>query len=844
MATQNELFYKPEIEAPLKERAQTPDSIINDRIESQISGDFIPSAADKADPYMAYFYKFENYKNIAAEIKKRAEFLIDLTIDDLDGYVGDAPFSVVSLLEELTDISFHDANGKPLPETDPVYTLNPEIIKCLYRVAGVKDPYREEKDLLDVVNNMDTNEIRKKVEFKVKGLNLKSLVYGLKLLTVVLKIAYVITVHYTIGWMCGWFKGKLKIGFKFKVARKRIGKTWALGNMIAKELKKLEAKLLKVVGYSCRNGKKETDNCNTDQWRKVSFKQINCCSMDRIFFGPAIGNVNEPSSFMLSSCFEKYIRTELDPTYAGARTICSITNAENTGIEPSDYEKAAAKEIVRFLETRKTISGTMGSGTENIATLSKAIELAEAGSVMTTTAQSSILASRDYANTGNSTSKMDCFGLTDENSMTAEERMATAINSVSGTWLPKNNGETIHGNSYFDILESIDSSVYELLKAADKSVSCVANLAKWGSSKQLCCYIYLLTAIASIWKSLINKGVWCPDQETGDAIRNEFHLQWAKELKAGEDIKALISLLQVIKQIVDIFINKMQRQILVVGFTLPLKEMWELIKVTIANGLSEYLDILFGPLDKIIGGLQLVPELRHMINNECFGFDKFLKFMMCLLGNLKWGIVNQIMKIFDFSLNDIVLMNDILLSRMRLKSLEALSSLLGAVINLVLGLKDCYTPDDLINNLVDDKENNLISMIVAQETVNEYNSAVKLANLTGTAENLARLEEISRPLLADSNTFSQEEQESLDSMQASISSQFGDFGPIARDIVNGAINAEAMDISRFIDQETGKIVSYGEFVRMIEDMTGITMDSVRESLMFIFDILRGNNETA
>lgn len=923
MATKEDLFYKPSISAPEKERDERPDSVSDDYIsstsKSSVSGDsgdmnygdkvsttsdntdtinrstdksstgstvgasgttgneykYIDSA-DNPDPYLAYASKFASYNSIAKEIKARAKFLIDMTIEDLDLYVADAPFHVLKLISDLTDISFKDSNGNFLPDSDPIYTLNPQIVKCIYRVAGTSDPYREESKLIDAAKNLDSDAVKQSVNDSLKSKVIEPIFYGIHLLTVVLKMSYVIAIHYTVGWSCAYFKGKLTISIRIRKVRFR--KSWSIGNKISHVFRSLEERLLWLngwIGYRCNDSEEPPKSCNDDEWRDIDFKRVNCCSASPIFFGPASSDVSVPSSYAQASCFEKFVRSEVDPTYAGARTICSLANSADETIKPTEYEKAASCEIARYLNNKSSKSGTMGMGAENIQTLTKAIDLAEVGVTTTDTIQSSIFANKAYSVGQAGTSKWDCFGLEskDDGGLTAS--ISSAINNVAGTWLPKGNGQPIIGQTYFDFLDTMDSTLSEILKAADKSVSCVANLAKWGSSKQLCCYVYLLTAIASIWHALIEKGVWCPDMDDGEAVRNAMHLRWAKELKNSKNLQELVALLQVIKQIVDIFIKRMGRQVLIAGFTLPLKEMWEMIKVTLANGLSEYLDVLLGPLDRVISGLQTVPEIRHMINNECFGFDKFLKFLMCLLGNLKWSIVNQIMKLLDFNVADITLMQDILLTRMRLKSLESLSKLLGALINLILGLKDCYTADELVNSLTSDKDKkttilermaadanrrsatmtplssdlysqntDIIGLIVSQEVANEYAAAVALANLAGSPENLKKFEEYSIPLIADSNTFSEDEQNYLDSLQASISSQFGDFGQAAKDIFNNAMSSASVDVTAFINPETNEVISYGEFVIMMEQMTGISVGNIKESLRYIFDILRGQDETA
>lgn len=833
MAERDDLFYKPDIPAPEREREPTPEPLTEERAyrAQQIQEMGIPE--DIPDPFTAYELRFKDYRIKAIEIKKRATFLMDKTIEDLDLYVGDAPLHVLRLITDLTDIHFTDSYGKPLPKTDPVYTIPPDIAQCIFRIAGAYAPRSQEKNLLDKTKDFDSDGFKNEVTNKMQNSSyLEQIMYGLQLLVIVLKMAHVIAVHYTVGWVCGFFKGKLNVGWKFKVPSpisKKFGFKWKLGDKIAGYFKKIEEQLLwmnGIVGYKCNKRGDPPIKCDSDGWRKVDFKRVNCCVMAPIFFGD---NPETAPDFIQSTCFDKWVKQELDPSY-GARTICSYDNARNKELEPNEYEIVAAQETARYFETRPSITGTMGAGAENIKALSKSIETADSGIVMTETVESAIKNNRSYQYTGVPSAPWDCFGMQDSDNRSPEERMMAAVNAAAGQWLPKGNGPPLVGNSHFKFLEVIDNVLGEILAFADKTVASIANLAKWGSSKQLCCFIYLIVAIASIWRALITKGVWCPDMEDGEAIRGELHVRWARDLRANKDLNQFVALLQVIKQIIDIFIRRMNRQIMIAGLTLPLGEMWEMIKVTIANGLSEFLDILFGPLDQLLAGIQTIPEIRHMINNECFGFDKFLAFLLCLLGNLKWGILNQIMKVLDFSIPDITLLNDIILTRMRLKSLEALSKLLGAIINLILGLKDCYDPEDLINQVIE------------KEIENEYKSAKNLMELAGSPENLAQFDEYSQPLIAESNSFSAEEQDAIDQLETGLARQFGEFGPAAKEIVDNAINSPSLAVANFVDKETGEMLPPGEFVIMIEEMTGTKVSEIQESMRYIFDILRGESD--
>ena len=835
MADKDELFYKPNIPEPIRERDETPDPIVEERayqaqMAAKIAAETGILPEDRPDPLTAYELKFQNYQTIAEEIKARATFLLDKTIEDLDLYVGDAPIHILELITDLTDISFVDANNNLKPPTDPVYTIPFPVAKCIFTLAGAYAPRYQEKDLMASAKTFDSAGFKKKVQKTLtQGSYMNALLYGLELLLIVLKLAHVISVHYTVGYICGALRKmnvvSIKITFKISKWKKTIKWEYSLAKKI---FAPIEEKLLglPLINYKCKKKGAPLPRCDAEGWRKINFKEVNCCTLEPINFG---GSEGKPQDFIQVACFKRIVRAEMDPNYSGKRTICSYVNADKEKDllkDVTDYERTAASEVAKYLGSRGSVTGVMDP--QNIPALSKSIEAADAGVEMTQSVQSSLNNNRSYVHTGEKTEPWDCFGMTDSDQRSPEERMMAAINNAAGTWLPKN-GVPIEGESYFQFLGALDSVIGSVLAFADKTVSGVANLARWGSSKQLCCFVYLLTAFATIWHSLIKHGQFCPDMDAAAAFRNE--MRWAYNLRNNKDMKQLTKLLQVMKQIVDIFVNKMKRQIMITGFVLPLGEMWEMIKLTVSNGLSEFLDILFGPLDKVLAGMQTIPEIRHMINNECFGFGQFMKFLLCLLGNLKWGLINNIMKLLDFALPDMVLLQDIMLTRMRLKSLESLSKLLGALINLILGLKDCYDPTQLPGQ------------IVQQELKNEYSNAQNLVNLMGTPNNLATLDIYCQPIMSDSvMMFTPDEQNAIDQRPGGLARQFGEFGPAAREIADNVIGGKNLAVANFVDPKTGEIVSFGEFTTMMENMTGTRVSEIEESMRYIFDILRGYSD--
>jgi len=116
VADQEELFYRPDIDAPKRERENIPDEVVESRaFKSTIEEEIGLLPEDVPDPLTAYQIKFANYGEIAKEIKKRAIFLMDKTIEGLDLYVGDAPTHILELITDLTDIRFIKPDGTRLP---------------------------------------------------------------------------------------------------------------------------------------------------------------------------------------------------------------------------------------------------------------------------------------------------------------------------------------------------------------------------------------------------------------------------------------------------------------------------------------------------------------------------------------------------------------------------------------------------------------------------------------------------------------------------------------------------------------------------------------------------------
>lgn len=858
MATREDIFYKPDIQPPIRKRDQIPEKIRMDNEEKakriQVIADElnIPVEDVPDDPFTLLKNRFIELEETGKELANRATFLLDKTIEDLEGYVGDAPAIILKYLEELTGRTFShiimvEESGVPdkirkrvmKPKTDDVYTLDPCTMKCIGRVAGIYHPSETQANIADAVNNNDTDKVESMLNDLQESDDMVETVFGLKLLILVLKMSFVITVHSTVGYICGWIEEQKKLKKFLDVVSSFVGVP-KLGTMLQKLFRTAEITLLSIVGYRCGMVGEPPPSCDSESWQKTDIKHVNCCTTRPIFFGTDQGNNMD---FNMDMCFQKWIDEELYPSGRGKRTICNSENCSNDTIVATNEEKAKAKEVFKYIQESNSRHNVMNPS--DIQPLSKAIDHARTGTMMAQHSQSAIDTVRDYTYTGNKNAPWDCFGYT-RGSIDRENEIMEAVNEAAEKWTTSGTENPIYVKSIFafDYFKLIDDVITKSLELADKTVISVSNLSKFGASTQLCCYVYLIVLIATLVESLIAKGTICTQGDLMSNVREE--LKWAVSRDGGlrndETVQTLVQILDVIKQIIDVFRNKMNRSIFLAGLQLPLSEMWELIKLTLSNGLSQMLDVILSPIDQVLSGIKGLPEVRHTINNDCFGVGKLFDFLQCLLGNLKWGTVNWVMQFLDFTLKDFTLIDDIYLSRVKMAFLDSLSDLLGNMINLILSLRDCYDPSDLTNQMV------------AKQMQLQYTNTINYYEVMKTQSDIEYADKCSESIMGQTllpDAESQEQIEGLDGSLSSILSSLG-FSEFPEKVVMNTITditKQPIELSLFADiaseeyksGNAANIVDFGEFVTKMEEITGVKTTEVKESLRYIFDILKGES---
>lgn len=819
MADRAGLLYRPDIPEPVRDQINSAKT----RIEE------IPPEDIPASIALTYKQRFEELNHTAVLLKDRSKFLMDVVISDIDGYVGDANSTVLQYIHDLTGLVFHDGSNQPLPETDPVYTLSEDVIKCIFRTANYYENYSDNNELIQAVQNWDSGAFKNAVNKDLKGMGYFDAVnYGLKLLVMVVQICFVILVHYNVGYMCALIRrylGWMKVPKKIKFKKYKIKVKWfKIGHEIANVFRKAENFLLGIVNFKCGEDD-DIEPCSKEPWSEVGFRRITCCTTSPFFFTQSVSG---KPVFNMTQCFEQWLNSELKPD--PPRYICDDVNVDNTELEPTPEEMAKAKAVTDYLLENSSISGS--TERSDIFTLRSSLAASNKAIGMTQDIQSVLDTSINYNRSSKSGPWYNCFGYSpgaSDNNTNQQENMSRGHTKSA---------DFVELGAFFqDYLNTLDESIVEILKYSDKIVTGVSNLTKWATTKQLCCYIYLMVVIASLFHSLITKGSICEDLDSenedgfAQALRNE--LQYAQTLQKNANVEKFVTFLNLIKQIIDIYNRKMERALFMQGLVLPFGEMFDMIKLTLSNGLSSFLDILFGPLDMILTNIKAVPEFRHIMNNECFGFDKLLDFLSCSLGSLKYGILQEVINLLNqFRLNDVQVINDIYICRTRLEFLKALSRLLGIMADLIFGLRDCYDPRDVVNQVMDKQQKDM------------YSGVEDLQRLMGSKENMEYLDECSESLFGQNFLPDDDILQQLQSDPSRLSAMFGEIGPVGDTIIQSDLFCNTctgpFKVSEFVN-DNGELLSPAEFMKKAEEFSDVTLAEIEKDLTDIFDILRGSN---
>jgi hypothetical protein len=390
------------------------------------------------------------------------------------------------------------------------------------------------------------------------------------------------------------------------------------------------------------------------------------------------------------------------------------------------------------------------------------------------------------------------------------DTLATNIGNIGGL-------QSI-GSMMQNVLDGVDSLLSEL----DGYVSSVNGLTKFFSSKEFCCIIYLIVLLSNVARG---KGL-CPT----DDISSFF--QYSQRIKDKKDVAILKAQLALLKGIIDAIRQSLAIGIEVKGLNIPLKDLMEQVRTTIATISKVLVDAATAPIEEGLDSILLNPEVNASVQNNCFYAFDILSLLKCGIEWFKIFIVQLAMDLFENNFQNIELVRNLKMGGMRFKILDMLSNLLGAIINLLVGIGDCYDGDDYLNSIVGD---------TIQQQYSEADRLVSLLNRSNVP--IERIDEWSQtlegsdPLNVDPNS----------SEAADVFSEFFNVGEALTEKTVQLLRSAA-PLSLFIAKGTSgppKLVDPDEFVRRMEEYTGTSLSQIYLDLYGldkgIFDIFASGN---
>ena len=796
--------------------------------------------------YDPWIEKMENYIRDAKLVDENSRIMMDICIEDLDTSIADAPEVVKHYHEELSNLPVNRTD-----KTDPSNVISKETMKCYMRTCGYYGNHTSKK-----LSTQKIEDIKKDTQEVLESMDFNPISFGITLLVTVIKLCFLVIIRYMYSWPCALFD---LFSFKIKIP------------VINKEVKipifyqlvayygLMEWASLMLIGYRCRKGtgvtssrglpgfsrlmreiEKATDAAidffddndgPCDYPPKPNRKTVKCCTMESLLFGSdtnqSLGDEQQSVKSDFSKCLKMLVKEEMSRNGKVPNIICSDYDRDDQSIEPDLRQKSQAKAVTDYVLNKPENASRRSTHTSDISVLKNSMLYADKTEGMASSVLEKLKQNRKISDLYSKSDSDNCFGLPGAN---MEDRLGgNYYDPQMGREKPPSFiQEGSHVNGFMVGLDEVLSS---MLGMADRGVSWVAGMMQWSNSKQLCCWVYLMTLIGTMISSLVIHNKFC-SEDLAEDIRDMFRI--SDKIKDAKSLRMFKNILKTIITIMNSFIRQQNRKLMLAGMMFPLNDFMEELKAILLNAIAMYLDYLIAPLSMSIDALRTNDEIRRLIENECFGFAPFLDWLSCLLGLLKAKIMSSISGIFNKTFKDIVLLSDITLCRTRLTSMEGMRDLLQRILDLIDSLKDCYEPEELASKVVD------------KHIEDEYNNYFKTAELLG--DRVEKVKTISQGVLPETQFQLTDQQREDLKLHGKMFNDFDavdpngmkqDFGVFLEEIVYNEIDSN-YENARIWIKEDGAPLNRKEFIKKIEELTGTTVSDMKESLNYrLYNILRG-----
>lgn len=677
------------------------------------------------DPFSIWINEIlDTLINKSVVLESEAISLQNKIVSQLDLSLVGAPDYIPEILNNIVD--------SPIPfSNQPGPNVRSQIteceVQCLSKVGGL---YGEQDTLEDRLQGMQAPSASPIQAFENEAKNLGPKVTGLWLFFFMVRFIVAYAVHVTLGFMCCYLKNKLKLRIgPFKIR---------LGIIIARPIGALERILKDLLGFPCASPEApclEPGKIPTES----QFSMFQCCQPNWESCGGARDEDSESSLGLPSftTCFQSAMRKindfvvndggnedgrkaciagDCEPNIWGNKEREQARNAMDWFLSKSQALKDSLNE-----EQIKTQAPQMEGAVEffNSPKATDAINTSRSSRTMTTSFKSSFNQNYEYnatfsLNARGSKCGLDLEGanpfakLNDYGNLTQDDILNAFKNNVDTDFTDElrkleaqettivfdgsEEPEFEPFRSIYQVVKTIDSTLGSLLDEMRKTVVGAKMLSNLTTDRIFCCVIYAIVILGN----LIKYKKACPEKDMAELF------DYAQDFGSNGDVQKILKFLKLLEKLLDALNAELAIDIEFTGVGLPLGTMLELLKKGISQSIVALLAIALAPIDGVLTELENQPRLKALLNDDCFGIGDLFNMFHC---GIKWIydlIKKWTMELIPYTARNIELLGNFRITAgFKMSFLSKLQDLIKLLIDLLIGIGDCYPPENVALAIMD-----------------------------------------------------------------------------------------------------------------------------------------------
>lgn len=652
--------------------------------------------------------KLESIIYKADKVEEEGTALQNVLLTGVNRDLEGLPRQIVDIINDLAFIEpgIGYSNGVDYPEDWPT-ELRACDLKCIADLAS-----KFGDDVADDANTQldRVADAANQAEAALNQVSTPRLT-GWQMFIFLVRFILAYAVHMLIGYLCCYFRGKLKL--TVKVLGKKIT-IINLGDTISRFFGIIERALKGILGFPCNEDNAGcVDKDGTP--KKQFFSPFPCCA------GSCSGeNIDgsRPSERRLQECVTAAVDQLLEEYIPGKGPgkPCRLCTGQP---EYRDVKsKEMAKVVMDYLTTRSVLGDMDNSNPYNQERVLPLHNINPVGSMLGTAKTSrnsaekirgSINDNWQYRRVENSE---DCAliaeggmgGLLNKRlaDLTEEDLAAAMLANIDtdiSQFLGRENRRRIDlevtdvepFKSISETINAIDEQLGSVLEEARKYLSNIKGFTGMLSSDQFCCIIFTIAFIGNI----VRFHKLCPEDDISNLFR------YAEELQASKEVEDIIRILELIKEILEALQAEFLQGIELTGVSLPLGTLVEILKHVVGNTVAALFGLAVAPLDRVLTQLENSPALKELLDRNCFGISDLLGMIHC---GIKWilDLIKELAsELINISASNLEVLPDMRIQNMKMAFLGNLIKLIDLLLDILKSIGDCYTPEDLAERVAD-----------------------------------------------------------------------------------------------------------------------------------------------